>query len=141
MDPAARQFPRQPDPLRDRLNAVHGGLLRVHKALIDHQRVQYELDRGPVGTPLQFLKVVLDDPAFAWLRPMSELIVQIDEFTSLRQPGEAKVGEALLAQARDLLLPDEAGGPFQRAYHAAVQDSEAVAQAHGEWRQMIQADK
>jgi hypothetical protein len=68
-----------PETLRRRLNEAHGGLLRVHKALLDHERVRYERERGPIDGPGEFLQLVISDPWFAWLHPISELAVQIDE--------------------------------------------------------------
>lgn len=123
-----------PDELRRRLDQAHRGLLRVHKALLDHERMRYERERGPVGGPGEFLQVVIHDPWFAWLRPVSELAVQIDEATSSRDPSDPQAAEALLRQARELIVPAEQGDEFQRAYHRAVQESPAVAMAHGEWK-------
>ena len=123
--------------LRRRLDAAHRGLLRVHKAIIDHERTRYERSHGTVGGPLEFLQLVLNHPWFAWLRPVSELTVQIDEFTSSREPAEPAMGTALLARARELLVPVESGDPFAREYHRVIQESPDVAMAHGEWKQLI----
>ena len=123
--------------LRRKLDAAHRGLLRVHKAIIDYERTRYERSHGTVGGPLEFLQLVLSHPWFAWLRPVSELTVQIDEFTSFREPAEPAMGTALLTRARELLVPDESGEPFAREYHRVIQESPDVAMAHGEWKQLI----
>ena len=120
--------------LRKRLDAAHGALLRVHKAIIDHERVRYERQHGSVGGPVEFLEIVIRHPWFAWVRPISELIVQIDEFTAAKEPADPKDGEALLAKARELLVPSETGDDFRREYHRAVQESPEVAVTHGEWK-------
>jgi hypothetical protein len=125
------------ESLHRRLDAAHGALLRLHKAALDHERARYERVHPPVGGPLEFLKLALNDPWFAWLRPMSELIVQIDEFVAAREPTELRQGEALIAQARELLTPSETGNAFAREYHRAVTESPEVAIAHGEWRRVI----
>ncbi len=132
----SRRKSRSPEleALHRRLNTAHAKLLDVHKAVLDHERQRYERSRGPVGSPLEFLQLVLRDPWFAWLRPISELTVQIDEFTASREPADPRVGEALLAQARALLIPSEAGDVFAREYHRAIQESPEVAMRHGEWR-------
>ena len=138
----SRRQPRSPESedLHRRLNAAHAGLLRVHKALLDHERQRFELRHGPVGSPLEFLQVVLRDPWFAWLRPVSELTVQIDEYTASREPTDPLHGEALLAQARALLVPAEEGDGFARQYHRAIQESPEVAMVHGDWRAAIRAE-
>lgn len=123
-----------PEPLRRQLDDAHRGLLRVHKALIDHERARYEQAHGPIGGAGAFLQVLIHDPHFAWLRPIPELVVRIDEFTSSREPPDLSAGEALLTQARQLLVPDEAGDDFARRYHRALQESPEVAAIHGEWR-------
>ena len=76
----------------------------------------------------------IHDPAFAWLRPISELVVQIDEFVSSREPRNPADGEALLDQARSLLVPSESGTDFQQAYYRALQESDEVVEAHAEWK-------
>ena len=124
-----------PEGLRRQLDEAHAGMLRVHKALLDHERVRYERERGRIGGPGEFLQIVINDPWFAWLRPVSELIVRIDEFSATKGEVDPLEGEALLGQARELLVPVEAGGnEFQREYHRAVQESPEVSLAHGEWR-------
>ena len=132
-----RSEPPEMAELRRKLDAAHRGLLRVHKAIIDHERTRYERSHGTVGGPLEFLQLALNHPWFAWLRPVSELTVQIDEFTSSREPADLALGTALLTRARELLVPDETGEPFAREYHRVIQESPDVAMAHGEWKQLI----
>ena len=125
-----------PDELKRRLDTAHMGLLQVHKALIDYERIRYERERGPIGGPGNFLQVLIHDPFFAWLRPVSALAALIDDYVSSRQPVDAAGGEALLTQARELLEPSESGNAFQREYHRAIQESPSVAAAHGAWKQL-----
>ncbi|MDQ3439779.1 MAG: hypothetical protein M3478_05460 [Planctomycetota bacterium] len=63
--------------------------------------------------------------------------MQIDEFTSSREPAEQSLGAALLIRVRALLVPDETGEPCAREYHRAIQESPDVAMAHGEWKRLI----
>jgi hypothetical protein len=53
-------------------------LLRLHKVLLEWERASYERRHGRLA-PGDLLRVVMGDPHFAWLRPVSELIVHIDE--------------------------------------------------------------
>jgi len=75
------------------------------------------------------LQLVLNDPWFAWLHPLSGLVVQIDELLAADEPTIAD-GEALLNQARTLIRPDANGEGFQRRYHRAIQDVPDVLIAH-----------
>ena len=60
------------------------GLLALHKSLLDDARATYEMDRGRVGSPGNLLQLVINDPWFAWLHQLSELVVRIDEATTAR---------------------------------------------------------
>ena len=78
------------------------------------------MDARPV-TPL--LQAILNDPQFAWLRPLSELIVRIDETLDndvADIPGEV---DAIVAQARKLVSPADQGAPYAERYQAALQDT------------------
>jgi len=129
---------RKTDPispaLRQKLNDAHRGLLHVHKSLIDYERARYERAHGPLSGPGEFLQLVIHDPAFAWLRPVSGLVAQIDQFLDSKEPVDPAVGEALAKQAAALLTPSESGDAFQQAYHRAVQESPEVAARHAEWK-------
>ena len=127
-------------------------LLHLHKTLIDWQRDDYERLNGRLQTT-QLLQVIFNDPAFAWLRSMSGLIVRIDEALEEKPPdppsrpeaatarsrrsshdfarAEADVSETgpLVAQARELVAP-EAGTPYALRYHAALQERPEAVLAH-----------
>jgi len=117
-------------PERAALGDTRSALQRLHKTLLDAERIQYERAFGRVESEFQMLFVAAEDPQFAWLKPISELIVSIDE----RFPTEQELTAADLAQVgaeiRALLAPDAIGTPFQRLYHRALQDTPDVVMAH-----------
>ena len=102
-------------------------LLQLHKTLIDWQRADYERVHGRLQTS-QLLKVIFDDPAFAWLRTMSGLIVRIDEALEAKAPDASETGP-LVAEARKLVAP-ETGTPYAQHYHAALQELPEAVLAH-----------
>jgi hypothetical protein len=102
-------------------------LLHLHKTLIDWQRDDYERLNGRLQTT-QLLQVIFNDPAFAWLRSMSGLIVRIDEALEVRAREVSETGP-LVAQARELVAP-EAGTPYAMRYHAALQELPEAVLAH-----------
>ena len=114
---------------RQHLDDVRRGLLRVHKALLDDARIRYEREQGRIEGSGALLRLVLNDPWFAWLHPLSGLVVQIDELLAADEPTVAD-GDALLNQARALIRPDSNGDGFQRRYHRAIQDVPDVLIAH-----------
>jgi hypothetical protein len=111
-----------------RLEQVRKDLLRVHKGLLEAERLRYEAINGPVPNNMVFLQLVIDDPWFAWLRPMAQLVLLIDEKASDKQTplGADEAGE-LYRQGRLLLSPDAAGDPFQRLFHDVVGASQKLA--------------
>ena len=105
---------------RRRLTDVRRALLRLHKVLLDEERADYERVYGQV-TGGELLQLVINHEQFAWLRPVSEFIVRIDETLDADEPATADDAEALLAGARVLLKPSEGGGGFGQKYFAAIQ--------------------
>lgn len=75
------------------------------------------------------LRLAIGHEQFAWLRPVSELIVRVDEMLDSEDATEDEVG-ALVSQARAMLKPSEAGGEFERRYYAAIQREPEVVLAH-----------
>lgn len=127
-----RPADRIPPPLRARLDVAREALLSVHKALLDYERVRYERTMGPIESAGRLLQLVIHDPWFAWLHPMTELVVQIDELMTAKEPPPPGAGEALVDQAVGMFNPAEEGDEFQRHYHEAMQQSPAVVLAHAE---------
>jgi hypothetical protein len=123
------------DITRDSLKHLRQGLLRLHKMLLDQERVGYERARGRIGNSYEFLQLVLKDPWFDWLHRLSELIVQIDETLDTRDAEKPTTEEdtlALTARAKVLLTPAEAGSEFQKNYFLALQQSPDVVLLHAE---------
>ena len=106
-------------------------LLALHKTLLDWERAAYERIHGR-SSPAAFLSTVMRDPQFAWLHPLSELIVRIDQALDA-PPSEDRIDvEAIVRQARALVIPDEAGSPYAQRYDAALQNHPDAVFAHRE---------
>jgi hypothetical protein len=104
-------------------------LLHLHKTLLDWERAAYERIHGRVSSS-ELLKAIVEDPQFGWLRPISELIVRIDETVDTEpQSGNADV-EAIVARARAATAADEAGSPHAQRYHTALQEHPDAVFAH-----------
>jgi hypothetical protein len=119
-----------PNEARERLKNLRNGLLPLHKYLLDSERASYERDVAPITTSGQFLDLVLNDPWFAWLRELSQLIVVIDETLDLDEPATTEDAARLIAQARTLASPAEQGAGFARRYYDAMQRDPGVVLAH-----------
>ncbi len=122
---------------REQLRNVRHVLLRVHKTLLDFERQVYEREHGKISNSYEFLNLAMQNPWFAWLRHLSELIVEMDEFLDAREPGSESTAAALIEQSRILLTPTESGNEFQRKYFASVQQSPEVVLAHSEFARLL----
>ena len=117
------------------LTNLRRALLHLHKTLLEWERAAYERIHGRVSGH-ELLHAILNDPQFAWLRPVSELIVRIDETLENDLPDEAgRAGwpadvAAIITQARTLVLPDEAGNRYAQRYHTALQRHPDAVFAH-----------
>lgn len=122
-----------PDPARQRLAALRETLLTLHKALLDSERTSYEIAHGPIASPGAFLQLVINDSWFAWLRPVTGLIVQIDETMAAKKPpATSRDFERLIEDMRALLSPSREVNGFWKRYLGAVQRDPAVAVLHGQ---------
>src|ERR1043166_7493296 len=121
----------EPEGIRDRLETLRTSLLRLHKALVDSERVEYEKTIGKIQSPSQFLQLLTSDPWFAWLSPLSQLIVSMDELLDAKEPLTSGNVEALVNQSQRLLVATESGDGFSKHYYEALQRDPDVVLAHG----------
>jgi catechol 2,3-dioxygenase len=127
------------DANRARLRDLRGKLLQLHKVLLDDTRAAYEMDRGRVPSSATLLQLVINDPWFAWLHSLSELVVRIDETVDPDSPATDADAATLIDQVEKLLTASENGEGFQRRYFDALQRQPAVVMAHADVRRAIKA--
>lgn len=126
--------------LKQRLAPLSTALLDLHKVLIDSERTEYEQTVGTITSPNHFLRLLTDDPWFAWLHPISLLIVLIDEATEEKKgPLTARTVEDLFTRTRELLVATETGDGFSKHYYEALQREPAVVMAHAEVAKVLRA--
>jgi hypothetical protein len=88
-DQKAKFFARTMHTPDDEVRAAHRAALRdvsrhlmpLHRALIDAAKDDYAFAYGPVDQPTKLLGLLNEDPFFAWLKPITSLIVDIDEMS------------------------------------------------------------
>jgi hypothetical protein len=127
---------------RTRLKTLRDGLLRLHKSLLELERAAYERDVAPITSTGQYLNLVMDDPAFKWLRELSAFVVMIDEALAQKAPPLAEAdAERFVAQARALLSPAEEGIGFARRYFDIMQREAGAVLAHRDMLQVMNGIK
>ena len=122
---------------KQKLTDIRHVLLRLHKSLLDFERVGYERAHGRIENSYEFLNLVMHNPWFAWLRHLSELIVQIDEALDSKKPTMRKHRGGFNRGGEAVACAGETGGEFQQKYFISVQQSPEVVLAHAEFANLF----
>jgi len=111
-------------------------LREVHRTLVQAVRASYEREFGPAGGPGQMLRLLTEHPYFAWLHPMSELIVDLDSLLA-----QELLPQGTVAGVRQEIdrLTQAGGSPFWEKYAPLLQADADVVMAHGRLRRAINA--
>jgi len=125
--------------VRRRLTELREGMLRLHKALLESERISYEETFGKISSPYQFLQLLTSDPWFGWLSPVSQLITAMDEMLDAEEPLTAAMVDAVAARAKTLLVATESGEGFSRHYDEALQRAPDVVFAHAAFARLLRA--
>jgi hypothetical protein len=125
--------------MKDVVIALSAALRSLHRALAEGARREYEAARGAVIAPGEWLQSLTSDPGLAWLRSLSELIVDLDVFLEADPAPADDDAAAVRAEVERLLAPPPAAGAgeFAANYWRYVHDDPRVAIAHGEVRQCV----
>ncbi len=115
---------------RQLLTDLRRALLHLHKVLLEWERAAYERVHGRMSAA-GLLAVIVGDPQFAWLRPMTELIVRIDAALEAEAPDAPVDADLFVSQARAIVAPDDPSGAYAQRYHAALQELPDAVIAHG----------
>jgi hypothetical protein len=129
-----------PGRSQDPLAALGNALRTLHRVLVAHARPRYEQERGAVLSAGELLQLLTSDSRFAWLRSLSELIVDLDVFLEADPAPSDDDASAVRAEVERLMSAGaKTGGDsdFATRYWEYVHDDPQVAIAHGEVRQTL----
>ena len=127
----------EPSDIRQHLTELRDALLRLHKALMETERIGYEQTFGKISSPFTFLKLLTEDPWFAWFRPVSQLIAEIDEKLDAKEPLTKAIVDELFSRAKIMLVPTVGGEGFAQHYDEALQRDPDVVFAHAAVAKLI----
>jgi hypothetical protein len=118
--------------LRDALRGLSRALMPLHRHLIDAAKSDYAFAYAPVESASHLLRLLKDDAFFAWLKPLTSIIVEIDEM--VRRDFEPPDAIAVAKQASAFLAEPQYVAMLQREVdvagaHAAVR--KALSEFHG----------
>jgi hypothetical protein len=134
----ARTMHTPDDPARARrraaLRETSKALLPLHRGLIDAAKNDYAAATTLAATPTQLVRLLTDDPFFSWLKPVTALIVDIDEMARIDfEPADV----VAIADRIDRLFAANAEGEFAARYIPILQRDVDVAISHAALRQAV----
>lgn len=122
--------------LRQDLEAVSRALQALHRQILEAEGAYL-----PGRSSLELLDRLLNDPGWAWLRALSALITDLDE--ALAKDTDLTTDDAAAAAGHVRALVFGLGEPrdesFLGRYRPLLQQSAALASAHGELKRLIDA--
>jgi uncharacterized protein YbjT (DUF2867 family) len=109
--------------LKESSTALQGVLAAVLRA---------ETLTSPLASPVERLQQIAANPEWVWLRPLYQLIADIDHVLARYDDMPAAEAAAIGAQIRELLSGSDAFAPaeFLREYRVLLQADPGVAMAH-----------
>lgn len=113
--------------VRAALRELSKALLPLHRHLIEAAKSDYAFGIAPVESPGHLLRLLGDDPFFAWLKPMTSIIVDIDEM--VRRDFEISDARAVASRVQEFLAVE--------SYVAMLQREVEVATAHASMRKVL----
>ena len=118
---------------------VASALRELHRALLERARRDYGREHLATVSPGQLLQLLATDPYFAWLRSLSELMVDIDMLRDAEPALRDELASAVRPAIEHLISASKTteGDPFAVRYWPYVQDDPHVAMAHAGIKQAI----
>jgi len=134
----ARTMHTPDDPVRAArratLREISRLLLPLHRSLIESARSDFAIAYEEVDKPSHLLQLLNDHPFFAWLKPMTSLIVDIDEMS--RTDFDEAQYEAIVKRVQSL-VGNGASAEFSAQYVPILQRNVDVAINHAALRQAL----
>src|SRR4051794_39205794 len=104
------------------LAGVSEALRELHKELLALARQEVETAEGQRLTAFEMFRRAVNDAVFAWLRPVSELIVDIDELVEAEPPPNAREAAAVREEIEQVVFgPEGSPGDFAQRFHAQLE--------------------
>ncbi|HEX7899568.1 MAG TPA: hypothetical protein VF950_17500 [Planctomycetota bacterium] len=124
--------------VRPLLDKIADRMRTVHKLLIDEGKRAYERERGQIKGPYALFALVAQDPFFAWLQPMTRLLVEIDDLGDRKDKPLGREDLEWVRKRFDGLLAARTEA-FSIRYHDLLHTSPDVVAEHGRLQAALRA--
>jgi hypothetical protein len=124
------------------LTELRDALLELHKAILRAQQIAYEREHGRVASRGALLQLVVQHADFKWIRALSALIAQLDEWSEAGEDGaHAEELDAVIRALQTLIQPDGTNAEFTTRYWPLLEMVPEALVAHVKLWRLIAADK
>jgi hypothetical protein len=124
--------------IRTKLDSLAQALRHYHSALLDFAKGEYEFLHGPIDGPYKLYSLVVNDPAFQCLRPVSGLMATLDEVLDAKDRPLTEQNVTDVKFALGLLFSDTDTNfaDFRRG-RARAKDDAKVRETEARWREIL----
>ena len=116
---------------RDKLKVLTASFARIHKMLLELQMSDLERAQGAEIKPAARLGILLNDPAFAWLRNLSQLMAIADDVYFQKEEITSEQMSRIKTASSDLFIVGKTP-EFTEHYNLAAQKSTPVMLEHAQ---------
>ncbi len=121
--------------MKEKLEKISRGLKNVHKHLLENEKVAAEIQLDRKLNPLEFFTLITQDESFVWMKPLSALMAEIDEFIDESEDITAKDVESIRDRV-DFILRDPSSKVAPRYLQYLSQDPDFIL-AHADLRRAL----
>lgn len=122
----------------DQINNLFRHLLRVHKSLIDFQKLVIEAFEQKKFTSYDILQFAFNHPEFEWLRKISTIMADMDESTSdKKNPPEEKHLKEFARRLDEIFSEASQESDFKHRLHIALDRDPQLSKEVAELRALL----
>jgi hypothetical protein len=123
------------------LEELRAALLDLHKAILRAQQIRYEREHGRVASRGELLQLVVQHADFKWIRALSALIAQLDEWSEAEGGMRPDELEAVIRGLKTLIQPDGTNADFTTRYWPLLEEMPEALVAHVKLWRLVAKDK
>ena len=109
----------------------------LHKLLIGEARADYEKEQGAIPSSTAFLRLLMEDPYFRWLRELSGAMADLDELIDEEEELSREQAIEMARRFEALVTQSDDSGEFGPRYRRYLQSSPDVVMAHAAVRMAL----
>lgn len=118
--------------MKSKIETLSLHLRAAHRRFLENERRQAEGYFGRAIPPYEFLKLLMEDKNFAWLRPFSALIADIDAFADEAENISQEDLNRIREQVNSVLRNAESSSLLYNRYQAHLNEDPDFVMLHAD---------